>query len=76
MKTAITVIAIILIAIAFLTLVHSGNSVIFNNGVCEICGGNYEFKTCGGGRIKDYIYECDSCGHLIEITQLINKNAD
>ena len=76
MKTTITVIAIILIAIVLLTLIRSGNSVIFNNGVCEVCGGNYEFKTCGGGRVKMYIYECDSCGRLIETTRLMNKNAD
>ena len=76
MKIAITTIAIILAVVALLTLIRIGNAAAFNGGICEICGGRYEFEDCGGGRVKTYIYECDTCGHLTETMQLMNKNAD
>lgn len=39
----------------------------WNNGYCE-CGGHYEYQQAVGHQYKtSYIYECDSCGKIIEL---------
>lgn len=41
---------------------------IWNDGVCLNCGGNYEYiEAVGHGRSTGYIYQCDTCGDVIEL---------
>lgn len=76
MKNIIKPIIIIVLFIGFLltaaTLSYLGSRSIYNNGICEKCGGHYEFSECGGGKVKVYIYECDTCGYVIQTTTLMN----
>jgi len=76
MKDIIKAIIIIVLLIAFLLTVgvlsYLGSKSIYNHGICEKCGGHYEFAECGGGKIKVYIYKCDTCGYVIQTTTLMN----
>lgn len=39
----------------------------WNNGYCE-CGGHYEYQQAVGHQYTtSYIYQCDSCGKIIEL---------
>ncbi len=45
----------------------------FNNGICRICGGQYEFKNAIGHRYTtEYVYVCKQCGNLITTTSYYN----
>ena len=44
----------------------------YNDGICTICGGEYEFA--GGTRTnssKTYYYTCENCGHTIEVNRIM-----
>ena len=44
----------------------------YNNGICTICGGEYEFA--GGARTKhssEYFYSCEDCGHTITTSTIM-----
>lgn len=44
----------------------------YNNGICRICGGTYEFVSAVGHKYEtNYIYRCDNCGHKIEIADSV-----
>ena len=46
----------------------------WNNGICEKCGGHYHLVTAytkgKDGYNTYYIYECDECGHKLELRNL------
>ena len=46
----------------------------WNNGICEKCGGHYHLVTAytkgRNGSVTYYIYECDECGHKLELRDL------
>ena len=40
----------------------------YNNGICPVCGGKYEYQQAVGHRYTThYIYKCNGCGDLIEV---------
>ena len=44
----------------------------YNDGICTICGGEYEFA--GGTRTnssKTYYYTCEDCGYTIEVNRIM-----
>lgn len=44
----------------------------YNNGICTICGGKYEFA--GGSRYRncsEYYYTCEDCGHTIQTSGIM-----
>ena len=44
----------------------------YNNGICTICGGEYEFA--GGSRYRnhsEYYYTCENCGHTITTSSIM-----
>lgn len=44
----------------------------YNNGICTICGGEYEFA--GGSRYRncsEYYYTCEDCGHTIQTSGIM-----
>ena len=40
----------------------------YNNGICQVCGGNYHFS---GGNRFNYFYTCDNCDHTIETLNIM-----
>ena len=41
----------------------------YNNGICKLCGGNYVFQSAVGHYWStNYVYACDKCGNMIEIS--------
>ena len=45
---------------------------MWNNGVCSVCEGEYNFNGATKYRTSHhYYYTCDDCGHTIEINQLM-----
>lgn len=62
---------VILIIVAFVVscIEHIGDESKYNNGICKSCGGHYEYQEAVGHRFDtDYIYRCDKCGKIIEIS--------
>lgn len=44
----------------------------YNNGICTICGGEYEFS--GATRYRnysEYFYTCEDCGHTIQTSEIM-----
>lgn len=44
----------------------------YNNGICTICGGEYEFA--GGAKSRyhsEYFYTCEDCGHTIQTSEIM-----
>lgn len=67
----IIVAAIILIFWASFTQERTKNEH-YNNGICTICGGEYEFS--GATRTNTsqyYYYTCEDCGHTIEVNRIM-----
>lgn len=65
----IAVLILLIIIVWFITSCNSSNT--YNNGICKICGGNYQFyQAVGHQYFTNYLYECDKCGNIIEINQL------
>lgn len=68
---------VIAILTGILVLLMIINSIIsadkFNNGVCRVCGGRYEFKNAVGHRYTtEYVYVCKQCGNLITTNSYYN----
>ena len=68
---------VIAIFAGILILLMIINSIIsadnFNNGICRVCGGQYEFKNAIGHRYTtEYVYVCKQCGNLITTTSYYN----
>lgn len=67
----IAIFAGILIILIIIANIISANN--FNNGVCRVCGGQYEFKNAVGHRYTtEYVYVCKQCGNLITTTSYYN----
>ena len=47
---------------------------IWNNGICENCGGHYHLVTAYTkgeyGQVTYYVYECDECGNKLKLKNL------
>lgn len=44
----------------------------YNDGICTICGGEYEFS--GATRYRsssEYFYTCEDCGHTIQTSSIM-----
>ena len=45
---------------------------IYNDGICTVCGGNYEFSGATGSNTSQYyFYTCENCGHTIEVNKIM-----
>ena len=61
---------LILLIIIVLFIQSCASSNLYNNGICRICGGNYEFyQAVGHQYFTNYLYKCDKCGNIIEVNQ-------
>ncbi len=60
-----------ILAIIILLFIRAcSGSVAYNNGVCKYCGGHYVFQQAIGHKgLTDYMYICDTCGHMIETAE-------
>ena len=72
-----TNLGVIAILVGILALLMIINSIIsadnFNNGICRVCGGQYEFKNAVGHKYTtEYVYVCKQCGNLITTTSYYN----
>lgn len=46
----------------------------YNNGICQVCGGNYIYQQAIGHHFTTgYIYRCNKCGNLIEVNIYYNE---
>lgn len=74
MKEFIRSVVIILVVFGFIGLAILGATANvksahahWNNGVCELCGGAYQFSS--GSHIRNggdrFYYTCEDCGHTI-----------
>ena len=62
---------LILLIIIVLFIQSCASSNLYNNGICRICGGNYEFyQAVGHQYFTNYLYKCDKCGNIIEVNQI------
>jgi len=61
--------AILLLLIFLCLIINSCQSInLYNDGICSICGGHYEYSNAVGHKyITNYIYICDKCGRSIEV---------
>lgn len=73
-NTNLKVIAILVGILALLMIINSIISADnFNNGICRVCGGQYEFKNAVGHKYTtEYVYVCKQCGNLITTTSYYN----
>ena len=61
-------VAIILVILQFIEDSNSKNN--YNNGICSLCDGHYVFhQAVGHAYSTRYIYKCDKCGNLIEVSR-------
>lgn len=61
---------LILLIIIVLFIQSCASNDLYNNGICQICGGNYEFyQAVGHQYFTNYLYKCDKCGNIIEVNQ-------
>lgn len=61
---------LILLIIIVLFIQSCASNDLYNNGICRICGGNYEFyQAVGHQYFTNYLYKCDKCGNIIEVNQ-------
>ena len=70
---------LITLLVIFFLVNMCASSNKYNNGICSLCGGKYEFKeTVGHEYFTNYVYVCNKCGHLIEISYYAqpNKNTE
>lgn len=57
----------IIIVLLIIDSIHSTS--VYNDGNCKNCGGHYVFQTAiGHNYTTSYIYKCDKCGNLIEVS--------
>lgn len=44
----------------------------YNDGICTICGGEYEFSGATKYRShSEYFYTCEDCGHTIQMSGIM-----
>lgn len=44
----------------------------YNDGICAVCGGNYEFSgATRSNASRYYFYTCEDCGHTIEVNKIM-----
>lgn len=44
----------------------------YNNGICTVCGGDYEFSGATRSNTSQYyFYTCEDCGHTIEVNKIM-----
>lgn len=54
-----------------LYLQTEGDARKYNDGICTLCGGHYEFSGASGrGISKFYYYTCADCDHTIQVESL------
>lgn len=61
----------IVLVILFIVYIICGisDSNTYNHGTCPYCGGTYVYQQAVGHRYyTEYIYICDKCGDLIEVS--------
>ena len=64
----IALLILLIIIVLFIQSCASNN--LYNNGICRICGGNYEFyQAVGHQYFTNYLYKCNKCGNIIEVNQ-------
>ena len=45
---------------------------IYNDGICTVCGGDYEFSGATRSNASQYyFYTCENCGHTIEVNKIM-----
>lgn len=67
----IAIFAGILILFMIISSIISADN--FNNGICRVCGGQYEFKNAVGHKYTtEYVYVCKQCGNLITTNSYYN----
>lgn len=45
---------------------------IYNDGICTVCGGDYEFSGATRSNASQYyFYTCEDCGHTIEVNKIM-----
>lgn len=65
---------LILVAIVLLIFSMCTSTISYNDGVCSVCGGHYEFiQAIGHKHTTSYLYICDQCGNKIEVSQYFGK---
>ena len=47
----------------------------YNDGICQNCGGQYEFLQIVGRKNSNdtYVYKCNKCGKIIEVHDIMDK---
>lgn len=80
-KTCITIILclVIVFLIIFMGQIQiDGERRMYNNGICH-CGGHYKFISASthrgaGSHSTVYVYVCDSCQDILELSNYFKKN--
>ena len=68
------VVLLLILCFVLLFIQSCSSSNNYNNGVCRVCGGHYEFQnTVGHAYTTNYVYKCDKCGNLIETNSYYNS---
>lgn len=70
----IGILFLIIIVLFIVSKACSANT--YNNGICKLCGGHYEYIEAVGRRYEThYLYRCNKCGDLIEINTFYNDRS-
>lgn len=65
----IVLLLLLMLIVWFISSCNSSNA--YNNGICKLCGGDYEFYQAVGHRYStSYLYKCNKCGNIIEVDHL------
>lgn len=76
-KIAIISIVIFIILYAVGSVVNCDTcQEIYNNGVCQECGGHYHIVGTPHHRHQFYVYECDKCGNSFQSLTLMKKSGE
>lgn len=60
---------LLILIVLFISSCNSSNA--YNNGVCKLCDGDYEFDQAVGHQyFTSYLYKCNKCGNIIEVDHL------
>lgn len=50
---------------------RNADNKAWNNGICAECEkGHYQYKEAIGQSSTSFLYECDNCGHMIELQEV------
>ena len=68
-EDGVIVLILVGILIVWLILNNIHSTSLYNDSNCPKCGGHYVFQTAVGHHYTtSYIYKCDNCGDLIEVS--------